>query len=95
MSESKITSEKHYSDRQLIVTLIDFFTGGSGTMSKTLGFAFYYCLKHPHLMETIQEEIDRETGKHDKMMNKPKCTSLHPWGIRIRIRGISAGEGDS
>jgi len=63
LSESKITSEKHYSDRQLIVTLIDFFTGGSGTMSKTLGFAFYYCLKHPHLMESIQEEIDRETDR--------------------------------
>ena len=52
-------------------------------MSKTLGFAFYYCLKHPHLMESIQEEIDRETGKNDKMMNEPKCSG-----------SIISGEGD-
>ena len=25
---------EHYTEEQLIVTLIDFFTGGSGTMSK-------------------------------------------------------------
>ena len=62
LAEVQHTSESHYSDKQLIVTLIDFFTGGSGTMSKTLSFGLYYCLRNPEVMEAIQEEIDQVTG---------------------------------
>ena len=45
------------------MTLNDFFTGGSGTMSKTLSFGLYFCLKNPSVMEAVQEEIDGVTGK--------------------------------
>ena len=54
--------DPHFHDEQLIVTLNDFFTGGSGTMSKTLGFSLYYCLKSPEVMAAVQEEIDNITG---------------------------------
>ena len=54
--------DPNFHDEQLIVTLNDFFTGGSGTMSKTLGFGLYYCLKNPEVMRTVQEEIDNMTG---------------------------------
>ena len=59
------TSEAHYTDQQLVVTLIDFFTGGSGTMSKTLGFAFFFCLKNPDILHQVQEELERVTGHKD------------------------------
>ena len=77
LAEVARTQEGHYTDQQLIVTLIDFFTGetsfiqtllsltftgGSGTMSKTLAFAFFYCLKSPDILLRVQEEIDRVTG---------------------------------
>ena len=62
LSEVNRTSEPHYTDKQLIVTLIDFFTGGSGTMSKTLGFAFFFCLQNSDVMLRVQDEIDRVTG---------------------------------
>jgi len=29
-------NERIFSDKQLIITMVDFFTGGSGTMSKTM-----------------------------------------------------------
>jgi cytochrome P450 len=32
----------------------DFFTGGSGTMSKTLAFGFLYCLQTPEVMEKVR-----------------------------------------
>ena len=59
------TQETHYTDQQLVVTLIDFFTGGSGTMSKTLGFAFFFCLKNPDILHRVQEEVERVTGHKD------------------------------
>lgn len=65
LSEVGQTSEAHYTDQQLVVTLIDFFTGGSGTMSKTLGFAFFFCLQNPEIMIRVQEEVDRVTGDKD------------------------------
>lgn len=65
LSEVNRTSEPHYTDKQLIVTLIDFFTGGSGTMSKTLGFAFFFCLQNSDVMLRVQDEIDRVTEDQD------------------------------
>ena len=85
LAEVARTQEGHYTDQQLIVTLIDFFTGetlssllstllsltftgGSGTMSKTLAFAFFYCLKCPDILLRVQEEIDRVTGGGSDLM---------------------------
>ena len=65
LAEVKKAPEQHYTDQQLIVTLIDFFTGGSGTMSKTLGFAFLYCLQNGEVFNRVQEEIDRVTEGQD------------------------------
>ena len=33
--------------KQLVVSMQDFFTGGSGTVSKTLAFCIYYLIHHP------------------------------------------------
>ena len=67
LSEVGRTPEAHYTDQQLVVTLIDFFTGGSGTMSKTLGFAFFFCLKNPDILHRVQDEVDRVTGHKDQV----------------------------
>jgi len=68
LEENKKGNETHYTDKQLIVTLIDFFTGGSGTMSKTLGFSLLYCLHHPEVMKKVQEEIDQVLGNKDRVV---------------------------
>ena len=44
-------SSGEFSEQQLVVTLIDFFTGGSGTMSKTLAWALLFCLHNPTVMD--------------------------------------------
>ena len=71
-SKSPTYLDPHFHDEQLIVTLNDFFTGGSGTMSKTLGFSLYFCLKNPGVMAEVQEEIDNATGlKRIQISNSP------------------------
>ena len=48
-------SEK-FTEEQLITSLFDFFTGGSGTMSKTLSFAILYLLHYPEMEDKIRRE---------------------------------------
>ena len=67
LKENKAGTESHYTDKQLIVTLIDFFTGGSGTMSKTLGFSILYCLHYPEVMRKVQKELDDVVGNKEKI----------------------------
>ena len=63
LQEKKSRENEYFSDKQLIVTLLDFFTGGSGTVSKTLAFCLLYLLHHPDSQERIrQEAIDIEQG---------------------------------
>ena len=47
LQEKKSRENEYFSDKQLIVTLLDFFTGGSGTVSKTLAFCLLYLLHYP------------------------------------------------
>jgi len=58
LNERNKDFNKHYEDEQLIVTLIDFFTGGSGTMSKTLAFGILYSTLHPHVAKQVYDEIN-------------------------------------
>ncbi len=36
---------------------LDFFTGGSGTMAKTLAYGILYCLKAPEVMQKVRTNI--------------------------------------
>ncbi len=54
-----------FSDEQLVIAVQDFFTGGSGTMSKTLSFAALLMARHPGEQRAARQEIRnmlRETG---------------------------------
>jgi len=62
IQERNKTGSGYYEDEQLIVTLIDFFTGGSGTMSKTLAYGILFCTRHPDVAQKVQKELDEQTG---------------------------------
>ena len=69
LQEKKSRENEYFSDKQLIVTLLDFFTGGSGTVSKTLAFCLLYLLHHPDSQERIrQEAIDIEQGPYHLLL---------------------------
>ena len=69
LQEKKSRENEYFSDKQLIVTLLDFFTGGSGTVSKTLAFCLLYLLHHPNSQERIrQEAIDIEQGPYHLLL---------------------------
>nr|AKH03516.1 cytochrome P450 3076A2 [Paracyclopina nana] len=43
-------------NKQLVVSLLDFFTGGSGTVSKTMSFALLFMLHYPKAQEKVRRE---------------------------------------
>ena len=58
-SEAKTEEERKYLfDEQLIISVQDFFTGGSGTMSMTIAYAILYLIKHPEIQRKVQKELD-------------------------------------
>ena len=46
-----------FTDEQLIISVEDFFTGGSGTVSKTLAYAILFMIKNPKIQEKAASEI--------------------------------------
>jgi methyl farnesoate epoxidase/farnesoate epoxidase len=59
-SESK---NETFTDKQLVVSMMDFFTGGSGTISKTLSFCILYMLHYPKAQEHIRDEVNAVGAK--------------------------------
>ena len=58
----KSNEDGKFTEEQLIASLFDFFTGGSGTMSKTLSFAILYLLHYPEMEEKIRHETSKIEG---------------------------------
>ena len=90
LAEVQHTSEHHYSDKQLIVTLIDFFTGGSGTMSKTLGFAFLYCLQHEEVLLKVQDEIDQVTEGRDLVTLEDRVRMVYTEATLLEVARLGS-----
>ncbi len=47
----------YFLDDQLVISVLDLFTGGSGTMSKTLAYAFLFMVKNQEWQGKVREEI--------------------------------------
>ena len=58
-----------FSDEQLVVSVEDFFTGGSGTLSKTLAYAVLYMVRNPEAQRRARNEI-RDAMAGMNMKNK-------------------------
>ena len=56
IDEKNIESNKYFTNEQLIVSLLDFFTGGSGTVSKTLSFCLLYLLHNGDALDEMRRE---------------------------------------
>ena len=46
LAEAEQEGREHYTEEQLIVTLIDMFTGGSGTMSELISYGITHLCLH-------------------------------------------------
>lgn len=47
-----------FSEKQLMVLLLDLLLAGTETTSSTLGFALLYLIHYPHHQTVLQKEID-------------------------------------
>lgn len=50
-------SGQFFTNKQLIVSLLDFFTGGSGTVAKTMSFSLLFMLHYPNAQERVRNEV--------------------------------------
>ena len=88
--EARENSSGKFTEEQLIASLFDFFTGGSGTMSKTLSFAILYLLHYPEMEEKIRSEtsaIDGKTFQFDT-----QCLKIVPKGLIFQHFLVILGE---
>ena len=72
----KSNEDGKFTEEQLIASLFDFFTGGSGTMSKTLSFAILYLLHYPEMEEKIRHETSKIEGTQNSIFKPLKRKNL-------------------
>ena len=68
LREQKKNKDSTFSDEQLVVSVEDFFTGGSGTLSKTLAYAVLYMIKNPQVQDRVRREIREVVGGKQKRL---------------------------
>uniref|UniRef100_A0A3P9N2W6 Cytochrome P450, family 2, subfamily N, polypeptide 13 n=1 Tax=Poecilia reticulata TaxID=8081 RepID=A0A3P9N2W6_POERE len=52
-----------FEEENLVLCCLDLFLAGSETTSKTLQWGLLYLIKHPHIQDKVQEEIDKVVGQ--------------------------------
>ncbi|XP_077063620.1 cytochrome P450 2Y3 [Siphateles boraxobius] len=64
----RLKQEKHNPDTEfhkdnMLATVVNLFVAGTETTSTTIRYALMMMIKHPHIQEQIQREIDRVIGQ--------------------------------
>uniref|UniRef100_A0A7E4VNV7 Unspecific monooxygenase n=1 Tax=Panagrellus redivivus TaxID=6233 RepID=A0A7E4VNV7_PANRE len=65
-----------FTDKQMNAVLFDLWFAGQETTSTTLGWAFCYLIKFPHVQKRLQAEIDEVVGS-DRLITCDDKTKLH------------------
>ncbi|KAM9703187.1 cytochrome P450 2K1-like [Menidia menidia] len=61
LEESGIT-DSHFSDKNLLMTVLHLFAAGTETTSTTLRWGLLFMAKYPKIQDRVQEELDRVVG---------------------------------
>ncbi|XP_032901872.1 cytochrome P450 2D26-like isoform X1 [Amblyraja radiata] len=72
--KNKNNPKTSFLESNLIGTILDIFTGGTGTISTTLLWALLFMVLHPDVQSQVHEEIDRVigNGKKPKLEDREK-----------------------
>ncbi|XP_070704955.1 cytochrome P450 2K1-like isoform X1 [Pempheris klunzingeri] len=60
--EESGTTNNHYHDDNLMVTVLNLFAAGTDTTATTLRWGLLYMAKYPKIQERVQEELSRVVG---------------------------------
>ncbi|XP_014283057.1 methyl farnesoate epoxidase [Halyomorpha halys] len=74
-----------FTEKQLIILLLDLFLAGPETSTATLGFAVLYLLHYPHVQTKLQNELDAVIGKGNQvtMKDKPRLIYLEAFTMEL------------
>ncbi|XP_037541895.1 cytochrome P450 2K1-like isoform X2 [Nematolebias whitei] len=61
-----------YHDANLLITVMNLFTGGTETSSSTLRWALLFMIKHPKIQDKVQEELNRVIGSRQAQLRDRK-----------------------
>ncbi|KAG8313363.1 hypothetical protein J6590_001830 [Homalodisca vitripennis] len=78
MEENNLKNCSSFTEKQLLVLLMDMFMAGSETTSNTLAFATLFLLQHPDVLELAVKELDSvvEHGKLPSLKDRPRLTFI-------------------
>ncbi|KAF2307548.1 hypothetical protein GH714_029697 [Hevea brasiliensis] len=69
------------STRNILVTILEVFLGGSGTSGITIEWALAELLRHPKSMRTVNDEINRVVGSSKKVEERDNEELLYPQAL--------------
>uniref|UniRef100_A0A8C6RYJ1 Cytochrome P450 n=1 Tax=Nannospalax galili TaxID=1026970 RepID=A0A8C6RYJ1_NANGA len=64
MEKEKSNQQMEFHHKNLTISLLSLFFGGTETSSTTLRYGFLILLKYPHVAEKVQKEIEEVIGLH-------------------------------
>nr|BAN14691.1 cytochrome P450 [Plautia stali] len=77
-----------FTEKQLIILLLDLFLAGPETTSATLGFAALYLIHYPHIQNKLHDELDKVIGKGKRPCMKDKPTLVYMEAFTMELQRI-------
>ncbi|CAH1392903.1 unnamed protein product [Nezara viridula] len=83
-------SKSTFTEKQLIILLLDLFLAGPETTSATLGFAILHLLHYPHIQNNLHNELDTVIGKGKRpcMKDKPNLVYMEAFTMEL-LRSVN------
>ncbi|XP_070779018.1 cytochrome P450 2K1-like [Enoplosus armatus] len=70
--EASGNMKSHYTEDNLLVTVVNLFTAGSDTTSSTIRYGLLFMAKYPKIQDQVQEELSRVVGSRQVQMEDRK-----------------------